>query len=108
MNSALRDEAVGRNSFRRARTRSAPRKQGAIHLHIERLALHGVNRADAPRLTAALEAELATLATQPAHFVPLAAASLLSSRIATGHTPEHTGRAAAGAVWSRIAAPGET
>jgi len=38
----------------------------------------------------------------------LAAASLLSSRIATGHTPEHTGRAAAGAVWSRIAAPGES
>jgi hypothetical protein len=92
---------------RRARTHSAPRK-GAVHLHIGRLALHGVTQADAPRLAAALEAGLTTLASQSgARLAPLAAPNLPPSRIVAGRTPEHTGRAAAGAVWSRIAAPGE-
>ncbi len=92
---------------RRERTGSTPSAQGAVHLHIDRLALHGVTQADAPRLVTALKAELAALAAQPAHFAPLAANNLPSPRIATGRTPEHTGRAAAAAVWSRVAAPGE-
>ena len=93
---------------RRGRAHSAPRTQGAIHLHIDRLALHGVTQADAPRLTAALEAELTTLAAQPARLASFAADNLPSSRITLGRVPEHTGRATAAAVWASIAPSGES
>jgi hypothetical protein len=89
---------------RRARAGSTTLQTSAIHLHIDRLVLHGIPQSEAPRLAAVMERELATLATQPAHFVPLAADSLRSPHITAVRTPEHTGRAAAGAVWSSIAA----
>jgi hypothetical protein len=93
---------------RRERANVVPPGRGAVHLDIDRLVLHGVAHADAPRLAAAMEGALAALAAQPAaRFNPLEAASLASPRIVAGRTPEHTGRAVAGAVWSRVAAPGE-
>jgi len=89
---------------RRNRAGSKAQQAGAIHLHIERLALHGIIPANAPRLTAALEAELTALAAQLTQFPPFAADTVPHARIAVGGTPEHTGRAIANSVWSSIAA----
>lgn len=95
---------MARPHAERRRARANAVAKPAVHLHIDRLVLRGIPQSEAPRLAAGMERELATLATQPAHFVPLAADSLPSPRITAGRTPEHTGRAAAGAVWSSIAA----
>ncbi len=90
---------------RRRRANTTP--QSTTHLHIDRLVLHGVSQSDTARLAAAIERELTTLAAQSnTHFAPFATESLRAQRIVPGRTPEHTGRRAAGAVWSSIAASG--
>jgi hypothetical protein len=97
---------AGAAARRRGRFPAAETAARAVHVHIDRLVLHGVATADAPRLAAGLERELAARAVEPsAHFEALEAARLPPSRIAAGRVPEQTGRTAANAVWSALAAP---
>ena len=89
---------------KRRRDRYVPSAGGAVHFHIEHLVLRGVAPADAPRLADALQAELALLAARPGlRLAPIATDRLPASRIIAGRAPEHTGRAAASAIWSGIA-----
>ena len=93
---------------RRGRTNApSPHDGGAVRLHIERLVLHGVARAESIRVAGALESELARLAAQPGpRLAPTDTVSLPAARVTAGPTPERTGRAVAGAVWSGIAGSG--
>jgi hypothetical protein len=93
---------------RRERTGPAAQSQQAIHVGIDRLALYGVAPAEAGRLARALEAQFHTLAAQPSAGLMAAEIERLpSARIVAGATPEQTGRAAAGAIWSGIVSTGQ-
>jgi hypothetical protein len=79
-----------------------------VRVHIERLVLHAVAHADAGRVAAALEAELAARAAEPGQVF---AASASAARVApvlfnAPEGAERIGRAAAGAVWSSITRSG--
>jgi hypothetical protein len=80
----------------------------AIYVDIDRLALYGIAPAEAGQLAQALQAEIWALALRPAAtFSPGQFERLPSARIATAATPAHTGRAAAGAIWSGIISIGQ-
>jgi hypothetical protein len=96
---------MGMSQAERRRGRTGPLAAGghAIHVDIDSVVLYGIASAEAGRLAQALEAEIAALALRPAAGLqPGEIDRLPSARIATGRTPEHTGRAAAGAIWSGV------
>jgi hypothetical protein len=80
-----------------------PAGAGRIRVGIERLALHGFNRAEAHRVAAAMEAELARLASRPGQaFVAANLAAGAPVHYQPSRDPEATGRAAARALWTGI------
>jgi hypothetical protein len=80
-----------------------PSRSPMVRVHIERLILHAVARADAGRVAAALEAELATRAAEPGQvFAPTSAARVAPVHFNAAEGAERIGRAAADAVWSSI------
>ena len=98
---------------RRLRATTPTAHGGVIRLHIERIVVHGAGRAEALRIAAAIGSELGGLAAQPGvQFRPADAARVPTARVPTarvaaGPTPERTGQAVAGAVWSGITGAGQ-
>jgi hypothetical protein len=87
----------------RSLRRLLPSARAAVRVHIGRLVLHSVALADAGRLTAALEAELADLAAEPGQFfAPASAPRATTAHFEAPEGPERIGRAAGAALWSGI------
>jgi hypothetical protein len=97
-----------RRSGRRSASPTPGSAQAArIVVSIERLALHGFDSAEARRVAAAMEAELARLAARPEEV--FGAANLATAApvlFAPSRDPESTGHAAARALWSGIRGSG--
>ena len=93
---------MSRPSGHRGQLPSTDRSR-SIRVSVERLALYGFNRTEAHRVAAAMEAELAHLASRPGQvFVPANLPVGAPVQYQPSRDPEATGRAAAQALWLGI------
>src|SRR3954468_12196952 len=104
---AMTPAITSRRSGRRSASPTPGSAQAAraarIVVSIERLALHGFDSAEARRVAAAMEAELAELAARPEEVFGTAnLATAAPVLFAPSRDPESTGRGAARALWSGI------